>query len=74
MTQFERVNSIFIEAVRKIRVVVLAVESNGRIDVVVPETRSPTSTKVFELKAEMLRSYPEAELNIRVIGLDTYGG
>ncbi len=72
MTQLEQANSVFIEAVRKIHAVILAVECNGRIDVIIPQLPSPTARQVFELKAELLRFYPEAELDVRVIGLDEH--
>ena len=79
MTQTEQANELFLDEVRQIPGVLIAKPYGGRtlaeqsIAVVVPALRTPTSRQVFELEGETLRSFPEARLEVRVIGLKECG-
>lgn len=79
MTQTEQANDRFLTEVRQIPGVLIAKPYVGRtpakqsIAVVVPALRTPTSRQVFELEGETLLSFPDARLEVRVIGLKECG-
>lgn len=74
-TQTEQANNAFLSAVRSIPGVIAAKPYGGRtlaeqsIAVVIQAMRSATSRQVFELEGSIFRAYPDARLDVRVIGL-----
>lgn len=79
ITQTEQANDAFLSAVQSIPGVIAAKPYGGRtlaeqsIAVVIPAMRSATSRQVFELEGSILRIYPDARLDVRVIGLKERG-
>ncbi len=71
----ELANSAFLTKVKSIPGVVTVKPYGGQtladqsIAVVVPALRTITSRQVFELEGEILRAFPSARLNVRVIGM-----
>ncbi len=79
LSQTEQANRAFLNAVQNIPGVLAAKLYGGKtlaeqsIVVVIPAMQSSTSGQVFELEGEVFRAYPDARLDVRVIGLQERG-